>query len=93
MRRTVELEYKLAELSGSLKAFTEQSARLAETPGIGTVARATAQPDAHAVAPLLLTTTASLDHVRRAKAAARCQARCAKSASRRSGSSGSRASW
>jgi DNA recombination protein RmuC len=26
MRRTVELEYKLAELSGSLKAFTEQSA-------------------------------------------------------------------
>jgi DNA recombination protein RmuC len=26
MRRTMELEYKLAELSGSLKAFTEQSA-------------------------------------------------------------------
>jgi NADP-dependent aldehyde dehydrogenase len=45
--------------AGIAAAFTERSARLAETPGIRTAARAAAPPDPPAVAPLLLTTTAA----------------------------------
>lgn len=45
--------------AGIAAAFTERSALLTRTPGIRTVTRAAAEPDAPAVAPLLLTTTAT----------------------------------
>jgi len=45
--------------AGIAAAFTERSTRLTRTPGIRTLARAGAQPQAHTVAPLLLTTTAA----------------------------------